>query len=89
MSIRNIRKRDGREVAFDQQKIEQAIFAAFQASGSAKGHETSALLAQQVVTQMENDENISGTPTVEQVQDTVERVLIEKGFVRSAKAYIL
>ena len=35
MSIRNIRKRDGREVAFDQQKIEQAIFAAFQASGSA------------------------------------------------------
>ena len=89
MSIRNIRKRDGREVAFDQQKIEQAIFAAFKASGSAKGHETSALLAQQVVTQMENDEAISGVPTVEQVQDTVERVLIEKGFVRSAKAYIL
>ena len=82
MSIRNIRKRDGREVAFDQQKIEQAIFAAFKASGSAKGHETSALLAQQVVNQIENDENISGTPTVEQVQDTVERVLIEKGFVR-------
>ena len=52
MSIRNIRKRDGREVAFDQQKIEQAIFAAFKASGSAKGHETSALLAQQVVHQM-------------------------------------
>ena len=89
MSIRNIRKRDGREVAFDQQKIEQAIFAAFKASGSAKGHETSTLLAQQVVQQMENDESISGTPTVEQVQDTVERVLIEKGFVRSAKAYIL
>ena len=89
MSIRNIRKRDGREVAFDQQKIEQAIFAAFKASGSAKGHETSNMLAQQVVNEMENDENISGTPTVEQVQDTVERVLIEKGFVRSAKAYIL
>ncbi|MBQ8556318.1 MAG: anaerobic ribonucleoside triphosphate reductase, partial [Clostridia bacterium] len=35
------------------------------------------------------DENISGTPTVEQVQDTVERVLIEKGVVRRAKAYIL
>ena len=82
MSIRNIRKRDGREVVFDQQKIEQAIFAAFKASGSAKGHETSAMLAQQVVTQMENDEAISGVPTVEQVQDTVERVLIEKGFVR-------
>ena len=69
MSIVSIRKRDGREVAFDQQKIEQAIFAAFKASGSAKGHETSALLAQQVVHQMENDESISGTPTGELYQD--------------------
>ena len=38
---------------------------------------------------MENNENIGSVPTVEEVQDTVERVLIEKGFVRSAKAYIL
>lgn len=89
MSIENIRKRDGRLMPFDASKIEQAIFAAFQASGSAKGHETSAVLTEQVVALMENDENISSTPTVEQVQDTVEKVLIQKGFVRSAKAYIL
>ena len=89
MSIIHIRKRDGREVPFDRDKIEHAIFAAFQASGSAKGHETSAMLTERVVQEMENDESISGTPTVEQVQDTVERVLIEKGFHRSAKAYIL
>ncbi len=89
MSIISIRKRDGREVPFDKEKIEHAIFASFQAAGSAKGHETSAQLAEQVVQEMENDENIPTTPTVEQVQDTVERVLIEKGFVRSAKAYIL
>ncbi len=89
MSIVNIRKRDGREVPFDKEKIEHAIYAAFQASGSAKGHETSALLTERVVQEMENDETISGVPTVEQVQDTVERVLIEKGFHRSAKAYIL
>ena len=89
MSIVSIRKRDGREVAFDQSKIEHAIFAAFQASGSAKGHETSTILTDIVVQKMENDETISGIPTVEQVQDTVERVLIEKGFHRSAKAYIL
>ncbi|MBQ7851062.1 MAG: hypothetical protein IJ343_15155, partial [Clostridia bacterium] len=37
MSIVSIRKRDGRDVAFDRSKIEHAIFAAFQASGSAKG----------------------------------------------------
>ena len=89
MSILKIRKRDGREVPFDQDKIENAIFAAFQGSGSAKGHETALALTQKVVQELEDDENISATPTVEQVQDVVERVLIEKGFVRSAKAYIL
>ena len=89
MSILKIRKRDGREVPFDQEKIEHAIFAAFQGSGSAKGHETAQALTDKVVQTLEDDENISATPTVEQVQDVVERVLIEKGFVRSAKAYIL
>jgi anaerobic ribonucleoside-triphosphate reductase len=65
MSIRNIRKRDGREVPFDQSKIEHAIFSAFKASGSAKGHETSALLAERVVQEMANDESISGTRSEE------------------------
>ena len=89
MSINNIRKRDGRTMPFDREKIENAIFRAFQASGSAKGHETAEALTERVIQELENNESISGTPTVEQVQDTVERVLIEKGFVRSAKAYIL
>ena len=89
MSINNIRKRDGRTMPFDREKIENAIFRAFQASGSAKGHETAEVLTERVIQELENNESISGTPTVEQVQDTVERVLIEKGFVRSAKAYIL
>ncbi len=89
MSITNIRKRDGRTMTFDRAKIENAIFRAFQASGSAKGHETSEALTDRVMKELENNESISGIPTVEQVQDTVERVLIEKGFVRSAKAYIL
>lgn len=89
MSIESIRKRDGRTVAFDKQKIEHAIFSAFQASGSAKGHETAEQMADRVMEELENNEAISATPTVEQVQDTVEHVLIEKGFVRSAKAYIL
>ena len=89
MSIVSIRKRDGREVAFDRSKIEQAIMAAFTASGSAKGVETSVRLTDIVVDNMEHDEAISSTPSVEQVQDMVERVLIENGFHRSAKAYIL
>ncbi len=89
MGITNIRKRDGRMVEFDQTKIENAILRAFQASSSAKGRDTAQQLAQRVVEELENNESVSSTPTVEQVQDTVERVLIEKGFVRSAKAYIL
>ncbi len=89
MSIVSIRKRDGREVAFDRAKIETAIMAAFAASGSAKGTETSVRLTDIVVNNMEHDESISSIPTVEQVQDMVERVLIENGFHRSAKAYIL
>ena len=58
-------------------------------SGSQKSDETAQELAALVVSQLENDENIPSVPSVEQVQDVVERVLIEKGFVRSAKAYIL
>ena len=71
--IISIKKRDGRVVPFD----------------PSKSDETAQELAALVVSQLENDENIPSVPSVEQVQDVVERVLIEKGFVRSAKAYIL
>ncbi len=87
--ITSIRKRDGRIVPFDIEKIEKAIMKAFEASSSAKGEETAMLIASQIEQSLENNENIGATPTVEEVQDEVERVLIEKGFVRTAKAYIL
>ena len=87
--ITTITKRDGRVVPFEQDKIEQAIEKAFMASGSRKSTDTAKELAQLVVDTIERDENVETSPSVEQVQDTVEKVLIEKGFVRSAKAYIL
>ncbi len=87
--ISSIKKRDGRTVPFDPEKIEQAIDKAFMASGSQKSAETAHELAAIVVEKVENDESIPSVPSVEQVQDVVERVLIEKGFVRSAKSYIL
>ncbi len=87
--IVSIKKRDGRVVEFDQHKIEQAIEKSFMASGSQKSEETAHELALAVVTEVENDESIPDVPTVEQVQDAVERVLIQRGFVRSAKSYIL
>nr|MDD6335978.1 anaerobic ribonucleoside-triphosphate reductase [bacterium] len=86
--ITQIVKRDGRTVPFQLEKIADAIFKAFQGSGSAKGYETALELARHVEDLLEHDESI-GTPTVEQIQDTVEKVLIEGGFVRTARAYIL
>ncbi len=87
--ITSIKKRDGRIVPFDQEKIEQAIEKSFMASGSQKSQETAQELAGVVVQEIERDENLPAVPSVEQVQDVVERVLIERGFVRSAKSYIL
>lgn len=73
---------------FTLEKIEEAVFKAFLASGSAKGRDMAREIAEQVMNSLEQDESV-GTPSVEQVQDTVEQVLIDKGFVRTAKAYIL
>ena len=81
-------KRDGREVDFDPEKITTAILKAFVATGSAKGEKDARELTCQVVEEIQRSESI-GVPSVEEVQDTVERVLIENGFVRTAKSYIL
>ena len=76
--IISIKKRDGRIVPFDPSKIEHAIAHCFLGSGSQKSDETAQELAALVVSQLENDENIPSVPYVEQVQDVVERVLIER-----------
>ncbi|NLZ89807.1 MAG: anaerobic ribonucleoside triphosphate reductase, partial [Clostridiales bacterium] len=86
--IATIMKRDGRLVPFDQDKIEQAVMKAFSASQNPGGEEAARDVADQVVKNLEANAGVP-TPTVEEVQDEVERVLIEKGFVRTAKAYIL
>ena len=86
--IDTIIKRDGRKVSFDPQKITDAIMKAFHASNSAKTIKTAEQLTRQVLDELEKNESI-GEPSVEEVQDTVERVLIENGFVRTAKSYIL
>lgn len=85
--LTSIRKRDGREVAFNQSKIADAIFKAFQATGGRHGRETAEAICSRVVEELEAAGDTM--PTVEDIQDTVERVLIEDGHVRTAKAYIL
>lgn len=84
--IQTIIKRDGREVPFDIDKISNAIYKAAQSIGG-QNVELSKELSKQVLEHIE-EENIQA-PTVEHIQDIVEKVLIENGHSRTAKEYIL
>lgn len=85
--ITTITKRDGRTVYFDINKIANAIEKAFQATVGAKDYSICLQLAQEVSDGFEAAGIAS--PTVEQIQDSVEKALIDHGYVRTAKAYIL
>ena len=80
-------KRDGRVVSFDQERIINAIFKAAKAVGGAD-RRTASKLSQEVVTIL-NEKYCDTLPSVEDVQDIVEKVLIENGHAKTAKAYIL
>ena len=85
--ITKIIKRDGRKVPFNVEKIAKAIY---KSANSVGGHdyETAEDLAEKVCQYLER--NITSTcPTVEDVQDAVEKVLIEEGHAATAKSYIL
>ncbi len=85
--IQYIRKRDGRMDKFDVNKIAGAIYKAFQATEAKYDLDTAFIVAKIVEEKLEARH--TELPTVELVQDTVEETLIEKGYVRIAKAYIL
>ena len=85
--IKHVRKRDGRLVPFDQAKIANAIFKAAQAVGGddrVLADELAAMVAMLLERDFEDQ-----PPTIEEIQDVVEKVLIETGHAKTAKAYIL
>ncbi len=84
--VKQIVKRDGRTVDFERKKIADAIFRAAQATGG-QDYETAQNLALQVEKMLEDE--LLCCPTVEQVQDMVEKVLVKTGHARTAKKYIL
>lgn len=86
-SIKKIVKRDGRTVDFNVDKIEDAIYKAAQVLGG-KDKGTARYLAKQVELYLTEKCN-NTTPSVEQIQDAVEKVLIENGHARTAKEFIL
>lgn len=86
--FREIRKRDGRVVPFDPDKITDAIFKAARAvGGSDRGIAEN--LTRQVIKSLQEKAHNGIIPSVEEVQDEVEIMLIENGHARTAKAYIL
>ncbi|MEX2737703.1 MAG: vitamin B12-dependent ribonucleotide reductase [Candidatus Wukongarchaeota archaeon] len=85
--ISKIRKRDGRIVNFDSEKIVNAIHKAIVAVGE-RDSEVAKSLANKVV-KIVKERFVEDTPSVENVQDIVEDVLINEDFTRVAKAYIL
>ncbi|PIN73203.1 ribonucleoside-diphosphate reductase, adenosylcobalamin-dependent [Candidatus Woesearchaeota archaeon CG10_big_fil_rev_8_21_14_0_10_45_16] len=85
--VRKVVKRDGRTVDFDFKKVADAIFKAAQSVGG-EDRKRAEELAVEVMALLET-EYPTKTPSVENVQDLVEKVLIDKGHARTAKAYIL
>jgi len=88
LQIQQIRKRDGRLVPFETGKIEAAVFKATRAVGD-PDREKAKKVAGQVVELLEVLYRGNLIPTVENVQDLVEKILIQNGYADVAKAYIL
>ena len=87
MTLTKIRKRDGRLADFDQEKIAGAIEKAFNATYKPGRGEEADRLAGEVCAILEVEGERQ--PDVEHIQDLVERVLMDNGYVQTAKAYIL
>ena len=86
--IAKIKKRDGRVVSFEHAKIANAIYKALVATGK-PDYPLAERLAGRVVQKMVQQSEKTGAPSVEDVQDMVESILIEEGLSETAKSYIL
>ncbi|HUS60469.1 MAG TPA: ribonucleoside triphosphate reductase [Nevskiaceae bacterium] len=88
MSIKKVKKRDGRIVPFNQRKITNAIWKAAESVGG-KDKQRAKYLSDKVVKILGNRFGGQAVATVEQIQDIVEKVLMRHGHYTTAKAYIL
>ncbi|HIQ02603.1 MAG TPA: response regulator SirA [Anaerolineales bacterium] len=86
--ITHVVKRTGAVVPFRKERITNAIYRAAVAVGG-RDRSIAEGLADQVVAMLEEITPPGHTPTVEEIQDVVEKVLIENGHAKTAKAYIL
>ena len=85
--IQSIKKRDGRVVLYDQNKIASAILKALEVSGNGDASD-----AARVTNNVHRELEIrfhEESPNIEAIQDIVEKQLMNHGFNDAAKAYIL
>ena len=87
MAIYKIRKRNGTIVTFDRLRIEAAIEKAIQSVGGSDHTEISPM-TNEIIERAESRYPVD-LPSVENIQDIVEEVLIKHGHDQVAKAYIL
>ncbi len=86
--VESIVKRDGRIVPFQREKITSAIYRAVVAVGGRDRAEAERV-TDDVLSLLEKRRHPDTFPSVEEVQDLVEKALIERGHARTAKAYIV
>jgi ribonucleoside-diphosphate reductase alpha chain len=87
--FREVRKRDGRIVPFDQTRITRAIQKAMEAAGESNLAADAEKVSDQVVSTLILKFKEGHVPAVEEIQDAVEEQLIAHNFAKTAKAYIL
>ncbi len=88
MTINTIKKRDNRLEKFESIKITNAIYKALLATNK-PDYQLALNLTKRVVSKLEEQYDNIRIPSVEDVQDIVESILIEEGLAETAKAYIL
>lgn len=86
--MKYVRKRNGKLEPYDKRRIQEAIWKASQSVGN-QSKEFAYSLGEQVHRKLYKKYGEDGVPTVEEIQDTVEKVLIKRNLARVAKAYIL
>jgi len=87
--IKNIKKRDGVLALFDSGKITLALEKAFSETGTEISKEKLIQLTENTVQILTDEFGETKIPGVEDIQNIVEKVLMEAGFFEVAKAYIL
>lgn len=88
MAVYKVQKRNGAIVDFDSTKISHALTSAFQSCSYTSERVSIVLLTEDIIRSIEST-FMSDIPTVEDIQDTVEHVLMQAGYHDVAKAYVI